>query len=44
MFVEFDEAGEILLREDREPGITGLRCRPDLGGYCPAPLVLQRIN
>lgn len=41
MFVEFDEAGEILLREDREPGVSGLRC-PDPAGYCPAPLLLRR--
>jgi hypothetical protein len=43
IFVEFNEAGEILLREDREPGVSGLRC-PDPGGYCPAPLLLQRVN
>ena len=43
MFVEFDEAGEIRLREDREPGATGLRC-PEPSGFCPAPLVLQRAN
>jgi hypothetical protein len=43
MFVEFDEAGGIVLREDREPGLTGVRC-PDAGGYCPAPLVLQRAD
>ena len=40
MFIEFDDSGEILLREDREPGVSGPRC-PDPGGYCPAPLVLQ---
>jgi hypothetical protein len=43
MFIEFDETGEVLLREDREPGISGLRC-PDPGGYCPAPLLLQRVD
>jgi hypothetical protein len=43
MFVEFDDAGEILLREDREPGTTGPRC-PDPAGFCPAPLVLQRVE
>jgi hypothetical protein len=43
MFVEFDEAGEILLREDREPGASGLRC-PEPSGYCPAPLLLRRVD
>ncbi len=43
MFVEFDDAGEIFLREDREPGVTGLRC-PDPSGFCPAPLVLKPVD
>jgi hypothetical protein len=43
MFVEFDDAGEIFLREDREPGVTGPHC-PDPSGFCPAPLVLQRVD
>ncbi len=43
MFVEFDDSGEILLREDREPGVSGPRC-PDPGGFCPAPLVLKRAE
>jgi hypothetical protein len=43
MLIEFDDAGAVLLREDREPGVTGPRC-PDPGGYCPAPLVLQRAD
>jgi hypothetical protein len=43
MLVSFDEAGEIILREDREPGVLGPRCpSPDL--YCPAPLVLERVG
>jgi hypothetical protein len=43
MLVEFGEAGGIVLREDREPGLTGIRC-PDAGGYCPAPLVLEPVD
>lgn len=43
MLIAFDDAGDILLREDREPGVAGPRC-PDPGGYCPAPLVLQQIS
>lgn len=43
MLIEFRAAGEIILREDREPGVSGPRC-PDPGGYCPAPLVLQRVD
>jgi hypothetical protein len=39
MHIEFGEAGQITLREDREPGVTGLHC-PDPSGYCPDPLVL----
>jgi hypothetical protein len=40
MLIDVDDAGDITLREDRQPGVTGPRC-PDPGGYCPAPLVLQ---
>ena len=43
MLIEVGDAGEILLREDREPGVSGLRC-PDPAGFCPAPLVLQRVH
>lgn len=43
MLIEFDDAGEILLREDREPGVSGPHC-PDPAGFCPAPLVLQRAD
>lgn len=43
MLIEFGDAGEILLREDREPGVSGLRC-PDPAGFCPAPLVLHRVD
>jgi hypothetical protein len=40
MFIDIDDAGEITLREDREPGVTGPRC-PDPSGFCTAPLVLR---
>ena len=40
MLVEFDDAGETVLREDRQPGVLGPRC-PEPAGFCPAPLVLQ---
>lgn len=43
MLIDFDEAGRINLREDRQPGVAGPRC-PDPAGYCPAPLVLQRAD
>jgi hypothetical protein len=39
MLIEFDDAGEFVLREDRQPGVVGPRC-PAPGGYCPDPLVL----
>ena len=38
--IEFDPAGEIILREDRTPGAQGPRC-PDPALYCPAPLLLR---
>ncbi len=40
MHIDFDDAGSFILREDREPGVTGPRC-PDPTAYCPAPLVLE---
>ncbi|HJT63462.1 MAG TPA: hypothetical protein VJ839_01680 [Candidatus Limnocylindria bacterium] len=40
MIIEFDDAGEITLHEDREPMVRGPRC-PDPVGYCPDPLVLR---
>jgi hypothetical protein len=43
MLIEFDDAGGIVLREDRQPGVEGPRC-PDPGGYCPNPLVLRPID
>jgi len=41
--IEFDPAGEIILRENRTPGAQGPRC-PDPVGYCPAPLLLRRSS
>jgi hypothetical protein len=41
--IVFDDAGNITLHENRDPGVTGPRC-PDPAGYCPAPLVLQPID
>ena len=43
MIIDVDDAGQILLREDREPGVSGPRC-PAPGGYCPDPLVLQPVD
>jgi len=43
MHIEFDETNQISLREDREPGVTGLHC-PDPSGYCPDPLVLIPVE
>ncbi len=43
MLIEFGAAGEIFLREDREPMVLGPRC-PDPGSYCPDPLVLERAD
>ena len=40
MLIEFDDAGEIFLREDREPGVRGPHC-PDPVSFCPPPLLLQ---
>jgi hypothetical protein len=43
MFIEFDDTGRILLREDREAGVRGPRC-PDPASFCPAPLLLERAD
>jgi hypothetical protein len=40
VLVEFDDAGEISLREDRQPGVQGPRCH-DPSLYCVAPLLLR---
>jgi hypothetical protein len=40
LLIEFDQASEITLREDRIPGVEGPRC-PDPVTYCPAPLLLR---
>jgi len=40
LLIEFDQASEITLREDRIPGVEGPRC-PDPFLYCPAPLLLR---
>ncbi len=39
IIIDFDDDGQIILREDREPGAEGPRC-PVF--YCPDPLVLRR--
>lgn len=41
LLIDFDSAGEIILREDRIPGVQGPRC-PEPLGVCPAPLVLRQ--
>jgi hypothetical protein len=43
MLIEFGDAGQISLHEDREPGVTGLHC-PDPVGYCPDPVVLVPVE
>lgn len=43
MLIEFGDAGEVVLREDREAGVSGSRC-PDPQSFCPAPIVLQRAD
>jgi hypothetical protein len=43
MFIEFDDTGRILFREDREAGVRGPRC-PDPATFCPAPLLLERAD
>jgi len=41
LIIEFDEAGLINLREDREHGVQGPRC-PNPPFDCPRPVVLRR--
>jgi hypothetical protein len=43
MFIQFDDDGRVLLREDREAGVRGSRC-PDPASFCPAPLLLERAD
>ncbi|RPH35570.1 MAG: hypothetical protein EHM90_03950 [Chloroflexi bacterium] len=43
MLIEFGDDGEITLSEDREPMVPGPRC-PDPLAYCPAPLVLRKVD
>jgi hypothetical protein len=43
MLIEFDDAGAILLREDREQGVAGPRC-PEPTFVCPEPLLLERAD
>jgi len=40
ILIEFDDSGEIVLREDRAYGVEGARCL-DPSGYCLRPLVLR---
>jgi hypothetical protein len=40
IIIDFDDDGQIMLREDRVPGVQGPRC-PDAVGYCPLPLLLR---
>jgi hypothetical protein len=42
MLIEFQEGGDIVIREDREPGAIGPHC--PVQDYCPAPLVLERAD
>lgn len=44
MLIEWDDAGRIRLREDREPGELAERCPPEFLDACPAPLVLLPIG
>jgi hypothetical protein len=43
MRIEFNDTGQILLREDREAGVQGPHC-PAPQGFCPEPLVLERAD
>jgi hypothetical protein len=43
MLIEFDNAGQILLRDTREAGVRGPHC-PEPQGFCPDPLVLERAE
>jgi hypothetical protein len=40
IIIDFDDDGQIMLREDRVPGVQGPRC-PNPLGYCPLPLLLR---
>jgi len=40
LLIEFGPASEVVLREDRTPGVQGPRC-PDPISFCPAPLLLR---
>jgi len=41
IIIEFDDAGQISLHEDREHGVQGPRC-PFPATYCPRPVILRR--
>jgi hypothetical protein len=41
IIIDFDDAGQISLREDREHGVEGPRC-PSPANYCPRPVILRR--
>ena len=40
IIIDFDDDGQIILREERVPGVQGPRCRDPIL-FCPAPLVLR---
>jgi len=40
IIIDFDDDGQVILREDRTPGVQGPRC-PDPISFCPAPLLLR---
>lgn len=40
IIIDFDDDGQVMLREDRVPGVQGPRC-PNPVGYCPLPLLLR---
>jgi hypothetical protein len=44
MLIQFDDGGEVVLREDREPGVATPRCPDPPAGFCPEPLVLRQIS
>jgi hypothetical protein len=43
LLVEFDEDGQITIRENREPGVSGPRCTHPPSA-CPNPVELQRAS
>ena len=43
LLVEFDEDGQITIREDREPGVSGPRCTQPPSA-CPNPVELLRVS